>query len=115
MVELPKSNVLIEYSLFALLALLWGGSYLFLKIAIAEIPPLTLIAIRVTIASFILLLVLWCRGIRLPRERRSWKNLLFLSFFNSIGAWTLLAWSMKYLDSGLASVLNSTAPLFVFF
>ncbi len=41
--------------------------------------------------------------------------LLVQSFFNSVGAWTILAWGQQYVDSGLASVLNSTSPIFVFF
>ena len=55
------------------------------------------------------------RNERLPREVLTWRMLLVQAFFNSIGAWTILAWGQQYLDSGLASVLNSTAPIFVFF
>ena len=46
---------------------------------------------------------------------RTWGHLLVQSFLNAIGAWTLLAWGQQYIDSGLAGVLNSTSPLFVFF
>jgi len=105
---------LTEFGLLGLLALLWGSSYLLIKIAIAEIPPLTLIAARVAIASLFLCAVLRLRGGRLPRGRRSWGMLLVQAFLNSIGAWTLLAWGQQHLDSGLASVLNSTSPIFVF-
>ena len=51
-------NRLIEFTLLGLLALLWGSSYLFIKIAVAEIPPVTLIAIRVSIAALFLFAVL---------------------------------------------------------
>ena len=64
--------------MLGLLALLWGSSYLFLKVAVAEIPPVTLIAFRVTAAA------------------------------------AFLAWGQQYVDSSLASVLNSTSPIFVF-
>lgn len=105
----------IEYALLGLLALLWGSSYLFIKVAVAEIPPVTLIAFRVTIAAVFLMLVMVWRAERLPRDTLSWRRLLVQSFFNSFGAWILLAWGQQYVDSGLATVLNSTSPIFVFF
>lgn len=103
-----------ELALLALLALLWGSSYLFVKIAVAEIPPVTLIAARVSLAAVLLLCVVALRHERLPRDRSTWGRLLVQAMFNSIGAWTLLAWGQRYVDSGLASVLNSTSPIFVF-
>lgn len=78
-------------------------------------PPVTLIAIRVTIAALLLSAVVIWRGERFPRDHRTWQRLLIQAFFNSIGAWTVLAWGQQYIDSGLASVLNSTSPIFVFF
>ncbi len=110
-----KPNLWVEGPLLALLALLWGSSYLFLKIAVAEIPPFTLIAIRVSIATLFLLIVVAVRNDRLPSDARTWGKLLIQSMLNSILAWTILAWGQQYVDSSLASVLNSTAPIFVFF
>ncbi len=110
-----KPNLWIEGGFLALLALLWGSSYLFIKIAVAEIPPITLIAMRVSIAAVFLLAVVYLRGARMPRDAHTWKILFIQSVFNSIAAWTILAWGQQYIDSGLASVLNSTAPIFVFF
>ena len=104
-----------EYLVLLLLALFWGSSYLFIKVAVVEIPPLTLIAIRVTIAAAMLLAVVVMQGHRLPREPAIWGRLLLQAFLNSIGAWTLLAWGQRYIDSATASVLNSTSPMFVFF
>lgn len=103
-----------EYALLGLLALLWGSSYLFIGVAVADIPPMTLIASRVTIAAIILTAVALCAGASWPSDRATWGRLFIQAIFNSIGAWTLLAWGQQYVDSGLASVLNSTAPLFVF-
>ena len=111
----PKSAIAIEYGFLGLLALLWGSSYLFIKVAVAEIPPITLIAIRVTIAVVFLTIVLRWQRDSLPHDWKTWRRLLILSFFNSIGAWTILAWGQQHVDSGLASVLNSTSPIFVFF
>lgn len=109
-----KPNIVVEFALLGLLAMLWGSSYLFIKIAVSEIPPITLIAFRVTIAAIFLFAVLSWKKEQLPRDSKTWRMLLVQSFFNSIGAWTLLAWGQQYIDSGLASVLNSTSPVFVF-
>ena len=103
-----------ELPLLALLALLWGSSYLFIKVAVAEIPPVTLIALRVLGAAIFLMAVMGARGEKLPRDGRTWRMLLLQAIFNSIGAWTVLAWGQQFVDAGLASVLNSTSPIFVF-
>ncbi len=108
-------NLYLELSLLGLLALFWGSSYLFIGIAIESIPPVTLIAARVTLAALLLLAVVAVQGYELPRSRRLWKALLVQSFLNSIGAWLLLAWGQQYVETGLAGVLNSTSPIFVFF
>ena len=107
------STLLAELLLLGLLALLWGSSYLFIKVAVAEIPPITLIALRVLGAATFLMIVMRLRAESLPRDRRTWRMLLVQAFFNSIGAWTVLAWGQQFVGAGLASVLNSTSPIFV--
>lgn len=111
---MTSPNLRTELPLLALLALLWGSSYLFIKIAVAEIPPITLIALRVLGAAIFLMIVVGLRSEKLPRDAKTWRMLLVQAFFNSIGAWTVLAWGQQYVESGLASVLNSTSPIFVF-
>ena len=110
-----RQGSMVEIALLALLAFLWGSSYLLIKLAVETIPPVTLIAARVTVAAILLSAVVVWSGERLPKDRQTWQRLLLQAFFNSIGAWTVLAWGQQYIDSGLASVLNSTSPIFVFF
>lgn len=110
----PAATPATEYLLLGLLALLWGSSYLLIKVALASIPPFTLIAIRVTVAGLVVGAVLHLRGERLPRDAATWRALMVQAFFNSIGAWTALAWGQQFVDSALAGVLNSTSPIFVF-
>lgn len=105
----------IELAWLGCLALLWGSSYLLIKIAVQTIPPISLIAARVTIAAVFLMAVMKWQKVRFPRDRTTWRMLLVQAFLNSIGAWTVLAWGQQFVDSGLAGVLNSTAPIFVFF
>lgn len=102
-----------ELALLALLAVLWGSSYLLLKIALATIPPITLIAVRVSIAAMFLLAVVSYQGARLPRDWETWRTLFVQALCNSIASWTLLAWGQQVVDSSLAGVLNSTSPIFV--
>jgi len=109
------SHKSVEYLLLLVLAMLWGSSYLFLKIAVETIPPITLIASRVTIAAILLSVIVVWKGQTLPRDPKTLGRLLLQSFLNSIGAWTVLAWGQQYVESSLSSVLNSTSPLFVFF
>jgi drug/metabolite transporter (DMT)-like permease len=109
-----KTKLGLELSLLATLALLWGSSYLFIRIAVETIPPITLIAVRVTLAAIFLGSVLLVRREPLPKDTKTWGALFIQAVFNSIGAWTILAWGQQYVDSGLASVLNSTSPIFVF-
>jgi len=104
-----------EYALLGLLAAVWGASYLLIRVALATIPPVTLIAIRVSVAAAFLLAVMWHQRARFPADRRTWRLLLVQSLYNSILPWTLLAWGQQHVPSGLAGVLNSTSPLFVFF
>ncbi|WPZ34703.1 EamA family transporter [Thalassobaculum sp. OXR-137] len=105
---------LFEFALLGCLALLWGGSYPLLKVAVAEIPPITLIAVRVSVAAVLLLGIALIQGERLPTGRTIWARLFLQAFLNSYGAWTLLAWGQRQIESALGAVLNSTSPLFVF-
>ena len=72
-----------EYALLGLLALLWGSSYLFIGIAVETIPPVSLIALRVSIAAVVLLAIAAAQGHRLPRDRGTWAQLVVQSFLNS--------------------------------
>jgi drug/metabolite transporter (DMT)-like permease len=105
--------VIREYTLLGLLAGLWGSSYLFAKVALESLGPITLAATRVTVAAVVLSLVLAMTGKRLPSDASTWQKLLRQSLLNSTIAWSVLAWGQQYVDSGLAGVLNSTSPIFV--
>ena len=83
-----------EYALLGLLAGLWGSSYLFAKVALATLPPLTLVAMRVTIAAALLLVVMRAQGAHLPRDGRTWRLLFVQSLLNCIVSWSVLAWVM---------------------
>jgi drug/metabolite transporter (DMT)-like permease len=104
-----------ELALLVLLATLWGGSYTFIKLGVATIPPVTLIAGRTLIAGLLLLLIMHWRGVRLPNDTANWRRFLFQACLNSVIPWTLIAWAERSVDAGLATILNSTSPIFTFF
>jgi drug/metabolite transporter (DMT)-like permease len=108
-------NMTVELALLLLLATLWGASYTFIKLGVATIPPVTLIAARTAIAGVLLLFVMRARGLRLPRDAATWRRFLFQACLNSVIPWTLIAWGERSLDAGLATILNSTSPIFTFF
>jgi drug/metabolite transporter (DMT)-like permease len=109
-----RSNHAIEFALLALLATLWGASYTFIKLGVATIPPITLIAARTLIAGLLLLVIMRWRGLSLPLDAASWRRFLFQACLNSVIPFTLIAWAERSLDAGLATILNSTAPVFTF-
>jgi drug/metabolite transporter (DMT)-like permease len=108
-------GVTLEFALLLLLAVLWGGSYTFIKFGVATIPPITLIAARTLIAGLLLLGIMQARGLSLPRDIGTWRRFMLQAFLNSVIPWTLIAWGERSLDAGLATILNSTAPMFTFF
>ncbi|WP_026872415.1 DMT family transporter [Inquilinus limosus] len=105
---------LADYLLLALLATLWGASYSFIKLGVATIPPVTLIAARTLIAGGILLLVLRLRGIALPTDGQTWRLFAVQALVNSTIPFVLIAWGETRIDAGLAAILNSTSPIFTF-
>lgn len=103
-----------ELVLLLALSTLWGASYTFIKIGVETIPPVTLIAARTLLAGTILVAVIRWRGMSLPTDLATWRKFLFQAGLNSIVPFTLIAWAERSTDAGLATMLNSTSPIFVF-
>lgn len=97
---------------FWLLALIWGSSFLFIRIGVEQLPPFQLVFIRTGIAAAGLTIVVYLRGKRLPTDWRSIGDLLFLGSVNTVLPFALITWGETRIESGLASVLQGTAALF---
>jgi len=106
----PLTNTLMLLTL----ATLWGSSYTFIKVGVETILPVTLIAVRTLIAASILVAVIKLRGLSLPRDFATWRRFLFQACLNSVVPFTLIAWAEQSVDAGLATILNSTTPIFTF-
>src|SRR6266566_4859838 len=113
--RLRNPDMAVELALLLLLATLWGASYSFIKLGVATIPPITLIAARTLVAGALLLAIMHWRGVRMPRDAATWRRFLFQASLNSVIPWTLIAWGERSLDAGVATILNSTSPIFTFF
>ncbi|MER8499868.1 EamA family transporter [Mesorhizobium sp. M0208] len=109
-----KTDTRLELVLLVVLALLWGVSYSFIKIGVATIPPVTLIAARTLVAGGILFAWIRWRGLALPGDAASWRRFAFQACLNSVVPFTLIAWAERSLDAGLATILNATSPIFTF-
>jgi drug/metabolite transporter (DMT)-like permease len=104
----------LDIALLLLLATLWGASFTFIKVGVETIPPMTLIAGRTSIAALLLVAVLRYRGIALPRDPALWRQFFVQACLNSVLPFTLIAWAEQTVDAGLATILNSTSPIFTF-
>jgi drug/metabolite transporter (DMT)-like permease len=94
-----------------LLALLWGPSFLFIKIAVGEISPITLVALRIGISAALLLILLKIRKISLPKDLKLWKHCFFMGGIASSLPFTLYGYSLEHIDSILSALINSTTPV----
>jgi drug/metabolite transporter (DMT)-like permease len=96
----------------ALLAFIWGWSFLFIKVAVEGMTPPTVAATRVALGFAVLLTVVRVRGLRLPTGTVWWRHFVVVALAGSVLPFTLLAWGEQHVSSALTSVLNASTPLF---
>jgi drug/metabolite transporter (DMT)-like permease len=101
-----------DWSLLGLLSVLWGGSFFFNGVVLRELPPLTLVLLRVALAAVILLPLLWVYRIQFPKGFSGWKPFFAIGLLNNVLPFSLIVAGQTYIPSGLASILNATTPLF---
>jgi len=101
-----------DWSLLAVLSVLWGGSFFFNGAALRELPPLTLVFLRVALGAAMLLPLLRIQGIGFPKGVRGWKPFFVMGLLNNVIPFSLIVAGQIFIPSGLASILNATTPLF---
>jgi drug/metabolite transporter (DMT)-like permease len=94
------------------LASLWGPSFLFIKVAVKDIPPFTLVTGRVGLAAILLYLILRLQGRNLPKFGSIWRHFAVVAFFSNALPFVLFSWGEIHIASALAAILNGTTPLF---
>jgi drug/metabolite transporter (DMT)-like permease len=103
-----------ELGWLLVLAALWGSSYTLIKVAVETVPPLSVVAARVSVAAVVLLLLARHQGLRLPHDSWTWRACFVQAALLNFVPFTLISWSEQYIDSSLAGILNATPPLFTF-
>ncbi len=95
-----------------LLCVIWGSTWLFIKLGLEDLPPFTFAGIRFVIASLILFAIITARRIRLPRSRKDWTLLAVTGILSFTLNYGLVFWGEQYVSSGLAALLQATIPVF---
>lgn len=108
----PGTMRLFDWALLLILSVLWGGSFFFSKIALSELPPLTVVLARVSIAAIALFIYLRATRHAIPTAPGIWAAFFGMGLLNNLIPFSLLFWGQTQIPSGLASILNATTPIF---
>ena len=100
-----------DWLILLVLALIWGGAFMFIGVAVRHVPPLTYVWLRLSIAAVAMLLFMKVRGQPLGLPREVWGSMLLLALLNNAVPFTLFGWGQTHIASGLASILNATTPI----
>ena len=108
---MPPRGSLRDWLLLLVLAALWGTAFLFIKIAVVELPPVTLAATRIGIAAIVLTLAVYARGLRLPSELAVWRRYLLLGVVGNALPFALISFGQTRVGSGVTGILMAVMPL----
>lgn len=111
MTKAPQMGLL-DWGLLVFLSVLWGGSFFFSKVALAELPPFTVVLGRVAIAAVALYAYLRVTGRAIPASGEVWRAFFAMGLINNLIPFSLIFWGQTAIASGLASILNATTPIF---
>ncbi len=95
-----------------MLGIIWGASFVFIKLGLESYAPATIVALRLSGAAVVLSLVLRRQGHRLPTAWRPWRDMVLVGLIGMVIPFALIAWGEQYINSGLAAILIATTPLF---
>jgi drug/metabolite transporter (DMT)-like permease len=100
-----------DWLILGLLAVIWGGAFFFIGVAVRHVQPLTYVWLRLTIAAVGMWAYVYFRGEKLGLPRSAWGSILLLALLNNAVPFTLFGWGQTHIASGLASILNATTPI----
>jgi drug/metabolite transporter (DMT)-like permease len=110
MTKAPKLDAT-GWGLIAILSVLWGGAFFLIELGLRSYSPNTLVFMRLALAVPPMWVTMRFTGDRLPRDLKSWSLLMVVGALNCALPFILFFWGQQYLDSGYASILNATTPL----
>lgn len=102
----------LEWAMLLVLSVLWGGSFFFVGVAVADLPTLTIVVLRVGLAALALWIIVLVLRCPVPRDPAVWRAFLGMGFLNNVVPFGLIVWGQQTIASGLASILNAATPLF---
>jgi drug/metabolite transporter (DMT)-like permease len=100
-----------DWLIIGVLALIWGGAFFFIGVAVRHVPPLTYVWLRLTIAAAAMWMFLRFGGHSLDLPRQVWASIVLLAVLNNALPFALFGWGQTHIASGLASILNATTPI----
>ncbi len=103
----------LEWSLLALLSMVWGTTFFLAEIALVELSPAWLVLLRVGLAALALQLVMRLAGQAVPMTPRLFAAFAVMGLLNNVLPFSLIFWSQTAIDSSLAAILNATTPFWV--
>ena len=101
-----------DWAMLLLLSFLLGGSFFFISVAVSELPPFTLVTMRVGLAAVTLWLVLLVSGYPIPKSPEVWRAFMMMGLLGNALPFSLIAWGQTHIGAGLASIINATTPIF---
>src|SRR5947208_3606105 len=100
-----------DWLILGSLALIWGGAFFFIGVAVRHVPPLTYVWLRLAIAAVAMWSYVYFKGEKLGLSRSAWPSMLVLALLNNALPFALFGWGQTHIASGLASILNATTPI----
>lgn len=101
-----------RFGLMMALTAMWSPSFLFIKLAVTDLPPVTVAASRITLAFIILYALMWWKDISFPRTWSFWSHAILIALFSTAFPFCLFCYAEQTIDSSLAAILNGTSPMF---
>lgn len=102
----------LEWGMLITLSVLWGGSFFFVGVMVDDLPPFTIVVLRVGLAALVLHLILRIQGNPVQGGAKVWGAFFAMGFLNNVVPFSLIVWGQTHIASGLASILNATTPIF---
>src|SRR5512133_3912838 len=100
-----------DWLILATLAVIWGGAFFFIGVAVKHVHPLTYVWLRLTVAAAAMWIYVKARGHSLGLPRQVWGAIILLAVLNNALPFALFGWGQTHIASGLASILNATTPI----
>jgi len=105
-----QNATLLDYFWLMLLSAIWGSAFVGIGYALSAFHPLIVAFYRILVAAIVILMIIWAKGLSLPRDRRSWTLLILLGLVNNALPFYLISWGQQYVSASTAAVILAIGP-----